>query len=80
MSSFRRDQKKAYMVEKLGLIALEGDPLERTNLIDDPAAAATREELQTTLETWMQETGDPLLSGPIPRSPENAASVSDGVA
>jgi N-sulfoglucosamine sulfohydrolase len=41
------------------------DPAEGTNLADDPAAAAVLEEMRVRLETWMRETEDPLLEGPV---------------
>ncbi|MGC9316847.1 MAG: sulfatase family protein [Armatimonadota bacterium] len=34
------------------------DPYQRTNLVDDPAAAGTLEELQAELAGWMEEIGD----------------------
>ena len=48
------------------LFDLQADPLEERNLIGVPANEALGHNLATRLEVWMQETGDPLLEGPIP--------------
>ena len=45
------------------------DPLQRVNRIDDPAVARIRDDLRNRLETWMRETGDPLLAGDVPLPP-----------
>ena len=42
------------------------DPNEMHNLIDHPRGEAVRDELRDRLMTWMHETDDPLLSGPVP--------------
>ena len=42
---------------------LSADPGEQSNLSDHPHLSTMRE----ALTEWMQETGDPLLHGPIPR-------------
>lgn len=41
------------------------DPLEQHNRIDEPAYAATVNDLRWQLLNWMKDTGDPLLQGPI---------------
>ncbi|WP_020575033.1 sulfatase [Actinopolymorpha alba] len=48
------------------LYDLSEDPWERRNLAGTPGLASVEGELATTLERWQQETGDPLLAGPIP--------------
>ncbi|WP_339275926.1 sulfatase/phosphatase domain-containing protein [Paenibacillus sp. FSL W8-0426] len=47
------------------LYDLEKDPLEYTNLIDDPDYAEIARELRTKVEQWMSSTDDPLLHGPV---------------
>jgi N-sulfoglucosamine sulfohydrolase len=39
------------------------DPVERENLIDDPAYQTIAAQLSESLHTWMKQTGDPLLDG-----------------
>lgn len=48
------------------LYDLANDPQESKNLAADPAHAETVAALKSDLLAWMQETGDPLLQGPIP--------------
>lgn len=47
------------------LYDLFSDPLERTNLVSQPDYGDLLEELRCQLLHWMQETGDPILQGPI---------------
>jgi arylsulfatase A-like enzyme len=47
------------------LFDLVHDPLERTNLADDPASSNVRDALRDRLERWMHAAGDPLLDGEI---------------
>ena len=47
------------------LFDLVFDPNEAANLVADPAHAEILLELRERLERWMEETGDPLLHGPI---------------
>ncbi len=41
------------------------DPMEAANLVDQPAFASVLQQMRTRLETWMRETNDPLLDGPV---------------
>jgi len=56
------------------LYDLKADPHECENMIDAPAVADVRAELRAALSRWMQETGDPLLQGPI-SSPTYRAAI-----
>ena len=42
------------------------DPNEANNLADEPTLDGVLEELRGCLDTWMRETQDPLLDGPVP--------------
>jgi len=48
------------------LYDLDADPNERRNLAGDPAYDSVRAELEDRLVSWMRQTDDPLLDGPIP--------------
>ncbi|MEM9881627.1 MAG: sulfatase [Planctomycetota bacterium] len=48
------------------LYDLAHDPNEAHNLADDPAHAATLDDLRGRVDRWMRDTDDPLLRGPIP--------------
>lgn len=45
------------------------DPEEGRNLVDDPEHAEVLDSLRARLEAWMQETGDPLVHGPVDPPP-----------
>jgi arylsulfatase A-like enzyme len=45
------------------------DPNEVRNLAAEPSARPVREELAAKLQSWMRETADPLLDGPVPPPP-----------
>ncbi|TBL81047.1 sulfatase [Paenibacillus thalictri] len=51
---------------KAMLFDLYLDPVERENVIGESAYRAIAEELSERLDTWMRQTGDPLLSGSVP--------------
>ena len=51
--------------ERLQLFDLRLDPRETMNVADDRAYAEIRTDLEERLESWMRETNDPLLSGPV---------------
>jgi N-sulfoglucosamine sulfohydrolase len=53
---------RQHMVEFYDLLA---DPLEEYNLMGDTGLAEVQRELDRRLWQWMEETKDPLLSGPV---------------
>jgi len=61
------------------LYDLVHDPHEAHNLAGDPSTSAVLDEMRTRLDRWMQETGDPLLHGPVPPPPGAAVNDPDGL-
>lgn len=57
-------QDEAYSEEMLFDLAL--DPVERVNLANDEKYSHVYETMSLRLREWMEETGDPLLNGPVP--------------
>ncbi|HEV2772993.1 MAG TPA: sulfatase [Thermoleophilaceae bacterium] len=51
------------------------DPTESLNLVGEDRAGSTLEEMRGRLETWMTETDDPLLRGPV--EPPSGVEVND---
>jgi hypothetical protein len=49
----------------LELYDVKQDSAEQRNVANDPSHAGTVAELGRQLRSWMQETEDPLLRGPI---------------
>ncbi|HLB78160.1 MAG TPA: sulfatase, partial [Candidatus Dormibacteraeota bacterium] len=49
----------------LELYDLQQDPAEQQNLANDPANRLLVADLGRQLRSWMHETNDPLLRGPI---------------
>jgi N-sulfoglucosamine sulfohydrolase len=45
------------------------DPQEGADRAADPACADALEEMRGRLDSWMEETADPLLAGPVPAPP-----------
>jgi arylsulfatase A-like enzyme len=62
------------------LFFLADDPLERTNVVGDPAHAASYAVYRSRLESWMRATGDPLLNGPVPAPPGAMLTPADSYA
>ncbi|TBL76063.1 sulfatase [Paenibacillus thalictri] len=60
-------QDEAYCEEMLFDLAL--DPVERVNLAKDEKYSHVYETMSLRLKEWMEETGDPLLNGPVPFPP-----------
>jgi arylsulfatase A-like enzyme len=56
-------------IEEYEFYDLHDDPGERKNRISDPAYSAEIQELLEALSSWMSETSDPLLQGPIEAPP-----------
>ena len=54
----------------LELYDLKTDPLEHGNIIEEPNYTEIADDLRNRLLEWMQQTGDPLLGGPV-TSPYN---------
>ncbi len=42
------------------------DPIQRDNLAADPVHAGVLADLRARLDTWMRDTGDPLIEGEVP--------------
>ncbi len=51
---------------RLELYDLLADPIEMRNLAYDEAFSEVLDGLSARLDAWMEETGDPLLDGPVP--------------
>jgi len=62
-------ERKAPAMEML--FDLYYDPLENANLINDPDKAEIAAEMRERLDSWMDRTNDPLLTGAVPK-PEGA--------
>jgi arylsulfatase A-like enzyme len=56
-------------IPELELYDLCADPFEEVNLAGGSEVRSVQSELTAQLQRWMKETGDPLLSGTVPRPP-----------
>ncbi len=64
---FRADPSR-YSADRSSIVELydlDSDPLEEHNLAGSPGMAAVERRLSAELWSWMRETEDPLLNGPI---------------
>lgn len=61
------------------LFDLVFDPGERRNIAGDPSASSVLREMRGRLDTWMRDTNDPLLKGPVPAPPGSQINEMDGV-
>jgi arylsulfatase A-like enzyme len=70
----RRDMGDEHLEPRppVELYDLLEDPWEMENLVGRTGLADVENELASRLQKLMVETNDPLLSGPIPRPPEEA--------
>ena len=59
------------------LYDLESDPHEQENVADEQEYAQVRAKLASTLATWMHETDDPILEGPV--RPDDYEKMFDGL-
>lgn len=57
------------------LYDLEKDPLEKSNVYDDPSYAEVGQRLRAQVERYMVDTNDPLLYGDIPPTAEQAERI-----
>jgi len=55
------------------------DPVQRDNLAADAAQAGILADLRSRLDTWMRDTGDPLLDGEVPLPPGAVANSPDAL-
>jgi arylsulfatase A-like enzyme len=69
ISLTRRDMGDAHLAPRppVELYDLADDPLERDNLAGQPEIAQIEAHLASVLDEFLVETGDPILSGAIPR-------------
>lgn len=58
--------------EPVELYDMDSDPHEQVNLAGHAEFAEAEQALRTTLDTWMHETNDALLAGPIQRPAEES--------
>jgi arylsulfatase A-like enzyme len=61
------------------LYDLYHDPGERENLAEDPAHENVREAMAGRLDSWMERTDDPILSGPVSKPDGAVADRRDAV-
>lgn len=66
---FERNGLENWEKPEEGLYDLLYDPGERNNLAGKAGYEALLEDMRDRLERWQEQTGDPLLKGPIPIDP-----------
>ncbi len=64
-------------VREYELYDLSADPFQERNVVDDPGYGEILADLNGRLETWMRETDDPLLYGPVRRPPHSRVNHRD---
>jgi N-sulfoglucosamine sulfohydrolase len=66
-------------IDEEQLFDLAFDPNEAANLAYEPAHAEVLDEMRDHLRRWMEETGDPLLHGPVSAPPGVELNDPDGI-
>jgi len=77
ISLTRRDMGNDHLAPRpeVELYDLRADPTERRNLAGRDEVSDVERNLAGRLRTIQEETGDPILGGPVPRPPSEAATI-----